>query len=97
VIPLLFPTWLYYISLGVMVVGNVALFYSWLVSSRIVGTRHLVFAALIVPLYWMLMSLAVTKAAVQLISAPSFWEKTVHGLDQPAVPGKGEVGAGVAS
>jgi hypothetical protein len=27
------------------------------------------------------MSLAAVKAAVQLISAPSFWEKTVHGLD----------------
>jgi cellulose synthase/poly-beta-1,6-N-acetylglucosamine synthase-like glycosyltransferase len=82
VILLLFPAWLYYLGLVVMVVGNVSLFYSWLVSARIAGSRHLVFASLLVPIYWTLMSLAVVKAAVQLISAPSFWEKTVHGLDQ---------------
>jgi hypothetical protein len=27
------------------------------------------------------MSLAAIKAGVQLIAAPSYWEKTVHGLD----------------
>jgi hypothetical protein len=32
------------------------------------------------------MSLAVTKAAIQLVTAPSFWEKTVHGLDQLPAP-----------
>jgi glycosyltransferase XagB len=78
----LFPAWLYYLSLAVMVAGNVSLFYSWLVSARIAGSRRLVFAALLIPIYWMLMSLAVIKAAVQLISNPSFWEKTTHGLDQ---------------
>jgi hypothetical protein len=30
------------------------------------------------------MSLAGVKAAIQLVSAPSFWEKTVHGLDGSA-------------
>lgn len=78
----LFPAWLYYLSLAVMVVGNVSLFYSWLVSARVAGSPRVVVAGLIVPLYWVLMSLAVTKAAVQLVTAPSFWEKTVHGLDE---------------
>jgi cellulose synthase/poly-beta-1,6-N-acetylglucosamine synthase-like glycosyltransferase len=82
VIVALFPAWLYYLGLLVMVLGNFTLFYTWLVSARTVGSRKLVLAALLVPFYWALMSLAVTKAAVQLISAPSFWEKTVHGLDQ---------------
>ena len=86
VILALFPAWLYYLSLGVMVIGNISLFYSWLVSARIAGSRHLVFAATIIPLYWMLMSLAVTKAAVQLVTAPSFWEKTTHGLDELPIP-----------
>ena len=85
----LFPAWLYYLSLAVMVVGNVSLFYSWLVSARIAGSRWLVFAALLIPVYWMLMSLAVIKAAVQLVTAPSFWEKTVHGLDQLPAPKAG--------
>jgi len=82
----LFPAWLYYLSLGVMVIGNFSLFYIWLVSARMVGSRRLVFAAMLVPLYWALMSLAAMKAAIQLITAPSFWEKTVHGLDRPATP-----------
>jgi cellulose synthase/poly-beta-1,6-N-acetylglucosamine synthase-like glycosyltransferase len=91
----LFPAWLYYLSLAVMVVGNVTLFYSWLVSARIAGSRRLVFAALVIPIYWTLMSLAVIKAAVQLVSAPSFWGKTVHGLDQvPAVAAVAEPGTG---
>jgi cellulose synthase/poly-beta-1,6-N-acetylglucosamine synthase-like glycosyltransferase len=77
----LFPAWLYYLGLFVMVLGNFTLFYTWLVSARTIGSRKLVLAAVLVPFYWALMSLAVTKAAIQLISAPSFWEKTVHGLD----------------
>jgi hypothetical protein len=64
-----------------MVAGNFLLFYAWLVSARLAGSSRLAFAALLVPLYWVLMSVAAIKAAVQLVSAPSFWEKTVHGLD----------------
>jgi hypothetical protein len=43
-------------------------------------------AAVLVPLYWIMMSIAATKAAWQLVVTPSFWEKTVHGLtaDQPS-------------
>jgi cellulose synthase/poly-beta-1,6-N-acetylglucosamine synthase-like glycosyltransferase len=78
---LLFPPWLYYLGLAVLVVGNALHFYSWMLSARMIGSRSLVFASIAIPLYWMLMSLAVAKAAVQLVSAPSFWEKTVHGLD----------------
>jgi hypothetical protein len=28
------------------------------------------------------MSIAAIKALVQLVAAPSFWEKTTHGLDE---------------
>ena len=85
VIVALFPAWLYYLGLGVMVLGNVAQFYSWMLSARMIGSRRLVFASILIPFYWVLMSLAAIKAAVQLISAPSFWEKTVHGLDAAAI------------
>lgn len=87
----MFPPWLFYTSFFVMVVGNASLLYSWLVSARTAGSYRLVVAALLAPAYWALMSLAVVKACVQLIVAPSFWEKTVHGLDgaSPPVPGAG--------
>ncbi|PSR36565.1 MAG: glycosyl transferase, partial [Sulfobacillus thermosulfidooxidans] len=32
------------------------------------------------PIYWSMMSLASWKALMQLITRPSHWEKTVHGL-----------------
>jgi len=35
---------------------------------------------LIVPVYWMLMSVAGWKGAAQLITKPFYWEKTEHGL-----------------
>jgi len=36
--------------------------------------------ALLSPLYWALMSIAAWKGIVQLLYAPSYWEKTRHGL-----------------
>jgi glycosyltransferase XagB len=41
-----------------------------------------VIAALLSPVYWVMMSIAAVKALIQLVHAPSFWEKTSHGLDQ---------------
>jgi hypothetical protein len=40
---------------------------------------------LVVPLYWVMMSIAAAKALWQLVGAPTFWEKTFHGLqaEQP--------------
>ena len=44
-------------------------------------------AALLVPVYWAMMALAAAKAMWQLVSMPTFWEKTTHGLDSPAPAG----------
>jgi hypothetical protein len=41
---------------------------------------ELLWAALLVPLYWVMMAVAAIKAFWQLVATPSFWEKTVHGL-----------------
>jgi cellulose synthase/poly-beta-1,6-N-acetylglucosamine synthase-like glycosyltransferase len=77
----LFPSWLYYAAVLSLVVGNATFFYTSLVSARLTGRPGLVLAALLVPAYWVMMSTAAIKAVVQLVSSPSFWEKTVHGLD----------------
>ena len=37
-------------------------------------------AAVLVPVYWVMMSVAALKAMWQLLITPSFWEKTTHGL-----------------
>jgi cellulose synthase/poly-beta-1,6-N-acetylglucosamine synthase-like glycosyltransferase len=84
----LFPAWLYYTSLVCLVVGNFAFLYTAVVSARIIERPSLVFAALLSPIYWVMMSIAAIKAMAQLFAAPTFWEKTVHGLDVPPVAEK---------
>ena len=37
-------------------------------------------AALLTPIYWLMMSVAAWRALLQLMTRPSFWEKTDHGL-----------------
>ena len=42
------------------------------------GWRALSLQALLMPAYWLLISLAAYRAIWQLIRAPSYWEKTQH-------------------
>jgi glycosyltransferase XagB len=77
----LFPPLVYYPGLAVWMVGGLAAIVAGVANARAAGKPHLAGAALISPLYWVLMSLAAIKAAVQLVTQPSYWEKTVHGLD----------------
>jgi cellulose synthase/poly-beta-1,6-N-acetylglucosamine synthase-like glycosyltransferase len=85
----LFPAWLYYTSLLCLVAGNFAFLYTAVVGARVLGRPTLVFAALLSPAYWVMMSVAAIKAMVQLVAAPTFWEKTVHGLDERAIEIRG--------
>ena len=83
----LFPNWGYHLALTCLVVGNFTFLYSSVLSARATGSPSLVWAALLSPLYWGMMSLAAIKAFIQLFHAPSFWEKTVHGLDEQSTLG----------
>lgn len=84
VIRQLFPAWIYYAGLFCLVFGNTAFVYTNMVAARLAGRPELVIAAALSPVYWVMMSLAAIKAFIQLLHAPSFWEKTAHGLDIPA-------------
>jgi len=76
------PTLTYFLGLISWVLGN-----AWVLYSAILGARRaedkLIVASLLSPFYWMMMATAATKAMLQLITAPSYWEKTQHGLDLP--------------
>jgi cellulose synthase/poly-beta-1,6-N-acetylglucosamine synthase-like glycosyltransferase len=82
----IFPAPLYYLGLFSFVFGNFALYYLTILSCRIEGKRELLWAALVIPVYWLMMSLAAVKALVQLVAAPNYWEKTAHGLDLAESP-----------
>jgi len=78
------PTFTYFVGQLCWLAGNLLVLYSWMLSTRNPKEKLWV-AAILSPLYWIMMSAAAVKALVQLFTAPSYWEKTQHGLDgQPA-------------
>ncbi|WP_298582659.1 glycosyltransferase [uncultured Kocuria sp.] len=80
-VALLFPPAVYYFALACFMIGNAAVIYVNLLTTRVINKPTLLGAALLVPGYWVMMSVAAVKAAYQLVFNPSYWEKTSHGLD----------------
>lgn len=74
----------YYVSLLSWAVGTVAPVYVALYAAREHGHPELAPRLLLLPVYWVMMSIAAVKAVVQLVSCPAYWEKTTHGLDRKA-------------
>jgi cellulose synthase/poly-beta-1,6-N-acetylglucosamine synthase-like glycosyltransferase len=99
----LFPAPLFYPATACWVFGNFLAAYLTVLACRLVGRADLLPAALLVPVYWVMMAIAAAKAMWQLVFTPTFWEKTTHGLDQLVHPSPGpdqadtmgEVGANV--
>jgi len=79
-----FPAPVYYIGLVLWAFGNFLLWYLTVLTARHIKQDGLVLAAMLVPIYWVMMSVAALKAMWQLVVTPSFWEKTAHGLDTDA-------------
>jgi hypothetical protein len=97
-IPLLFPGPIYYLAAVELVIGNFLFVFSnaigvyWIIDElhrkrAFTFSFSLVKYALLTPFYWMLMSVAAYKAAVQLITRPFYWEKTDHGLTNASYHG----------
>ena len=80
----IFPAPLYYLSLALWAFGNFLMWYLTLLTARHIRPEGLMLAALLVPVYWVMMSVAALKAMWQLVITPSFWEKTTHGLGHGA-------------
>ncbi|MFF0817783.1 glycosyltransferase [Rhodococcus sp. NPDC003318] len=79
-----FPPAIYYPALVCLVFGNTATIYMGLIGARETGVPRLMLSCLLVPVYWVLMSIAAIKGVWQLLFRPSYWEKTFHGLDSGA-------------
>jgi hypothetical protein len=78
----LFPAPIYYPALACLVAGNFLAIYGTVVGVRMAGHPELVPPALLLPAYWLMMSIAAIRAFLQLLVRPSHWEKTVHGLSR---------------
>jgi hypothetical protein len=81
------PAPIYYTGLTSWLVGNIALYYLTLIAAYEMKVRRVFLAVLLLPVYWVLMSLAAIKAAWQLVVSPNYWEKTTHGLSAHFAPG----------
>jgi hypothetical protein len=75
-----FPGPVYYAGGFALYAGNFLFAYVTAAGASYRGYNHLVKYALLVPLYWALMSVAAWKGLIQLIRKPFYWEKTEHGL-----------------
>ncbi|GAC1335735.1 MAG: glycosyltransferase [Candidatus Dormibacteria bacterium] len=79
----LFPSVIYYAAMIELLFGNFFFLYLnvWCAVHR--SDWRLARLALASPIYWLLISIAMIKATIQLVKQPTFWEKTVHGLYLP--------------
>jgi cellulose synthase/poly-beta-1,6-N-acetylglucosamine synthase-like glycosyltransferase len=75
-----FPAPTYYLGLICWAFGNFLIAYLTVVTCRLTRRPRLLWAALLVPFYWVMMAIAGLKALWQLVAAPNYWEKTTHGL-----------------
>lgn len=78
----MFPPFVYYPALICLVIGNALTMYMNLIGCREGRDPLLLFGVLSFPIYWLLMSIAALKGTWQLITRPSYWEKTAHGLEE---------------
>ena len=80
VVETVFPPMVYFPALIALILGNSATIFMNLIALREDDRSDLLGAALTVPVFWVMMSVAATKGMYQMIRNPSYWEKTFHGL-----------------
>ncbi|MFW6457457.1 MAG: glycosyltransferase, partial [Planctomycetota bacterium] len=78
---ILFPYPLIMWGLLCLFAGNFVFIYSTMLATYKRGYYDIVKYGLLVPVYWVLASIGAWKGFLQLITRPSYWEKTQHGLD----------------
>jgi cellulose synthase/poly-beta-1,6-N-acetylglucosamine synthase-like glycosyltransferase len=76
----LFPPSIYALGLFCLYVGNFVFVYLAVLGCLYRRHFDLVKYAILTPIYWLFMSLGAYRGVLQLLSRPSFWEKTDHGF-----------------
>jgi glycosyltransferase XagB len=81
----LFPPVIYALGLFCLYVGNFVFVYLAVLGCLYRRHFELVKYAILTPIYWLLMSLGAYRGVFQLLTRPSFWEKTDHGFAREEV------------
>ncbi len=82
IISLFFPFPLVLWGTLCLFVGNFLFVYAAMLATYQRGYYDLVKYCLYLPLYWILASVGAWKGFIQIITRPSYWEKTKHGLSR---------------
>ncbi len=75
-----FPTPIFYMAILSLLLGNFLYMYYYMIGCAKHGHDELVKYVILVPIYWLAMSLAAYMAVYKLITQPHYWSKTNHGL-----------------
>ncbi len=76
----LFPGWVFAMSAFCLFVGNFVFIYINLLGCYRRNYDSLMWANLLTPIYWAMMSFSAWRAFIQFFANPFYWEKTQHGL-----------------
>lgn len=77
----IYPAYIFYFALVSLVFGNFMFFYVYMIGCAKRSQWSIIKNLFLLPLYWLLTSVAAFVALYQFIYKPHYWEKTVHGLD----------------
>lgn len=76
----LYPSLVFYMAAFSLIAGNFLFMYYYMVGVMKRREYSLMKYTFLIPLYWLMISVAGFMALYQLIFKPFYWEKTVHGL-----------------
>ncbi len=76
----LYPSVIFYMALSSLVFGNFLFLYYYMIGVAKKGQWSLMKYIFLIPIYWLMISVAAAIALFQLIFKPHYWEKTVHGF-----------------
>lgn len=70
----------FFLGITSLVLGNFMYLYYYMIGNAKREQWSLIKYCYLIPVYWLMMSVAAWKAFYQIIAKPHYWEKTVHGL-----------------
>lgn len=71
---------IFYTGVFCLIVGNFLYMYYYMIGAAKRNQWTLVPFTLLIPIYWLMMSLAAFRAFYELLTKPYYWHKTQHGL-----------------
>jgi cellulose synthase/poly-beta-1,6-N-acetylglucosamine synthase-like glycosyltransferase len=76
----LYPPFVLYVAITSLIFGNFLYLFCHIMGCVRNGYWGLIKYVYLIPLYWILISIAGFRALYQLVFKPFYWEKTIHGL-----------------